>query len=573
MYERIDTWLPPILVGVAASFLGFVSRQQLAGRFVPLLALSAAAALAAWISVSGGASRSVRLALGFVLAATLLLPAPGGVLVALAACLFGRGGGIAGPSRRGVAMCVAIGAAATIAQVYRELRVPYLPSPSAGTLVHLLVLYALVQVSTHATHAMLDLPRRDPAARGGGAPLRLAAIEGVNVVLAWLLFAISASGARAPQVALAAIVILGAFALRKLDLARQGLVRSNTALAARVSELATLHSIGREILSSLEPDRVFAIVERECRKIFEVDFFFVARTDRTHHEIHIVFRGRAEDPAQEIRLPLGRGLASCVVLAKRGMRIDYFRDTDADLPFRPEVADSEIRSALAVPLTVQDKVIGVLSVQSRKPFAYDDAQLSVLTTIAQQAAVAMENARHHEMATIDSLTRLFLRDYFFRRLEEEHERARRYRSAFALLMMDLDDFKSINDVHGHLAGDRYLRALGTVIHDRLRAADLACRYGGDEFCLLLPETDEAGAVAFADRMRSAIGDLAVDGDGPALRTTVSIGIALVPEHDTGDLRDLLLRADQALYQAKRAGRDRVVLYDSWPERSPAAKAV
>jgi len=261
-----------------------------------------------------------------------------------------------------------------------------------------------------------------------------------------------------------------------------------------------------------------------------------------------------------------------VIAEKRAIRVDDFRDRDADLPFRPEVADGEIRSALAVPLTVREKVIGVLSVQSRAPFAYDDAQLSVLTTIAQQAAVAMENARHHEMATVDSLTKLFLRDYFFRRLEEEHERARRYHGSFALLMLDLDGFKAINDDHGHLAGDRYLRALGALVRDHLRGADLACRYGGDEFCLLLPETDGAGAVAFGERIRSAVADLVVDPDGGRLRSTVSVGVSLFPDHDTGSLRDLFLRADRALYQAKRAGKDRVALHAPSAANEPAAKA-
>ena len=204
--------------------------------------------------------------------------------------------------------------------------------------------------------------------------------------------------------------------------------------------------------------------------------------------------------------------------------------------------------------------MGVLSIQSRHAEAYDDHLLSVLTTIAQQAAVALENARHYAMATVDSLTGLFLRDYFFRRLEEEYSRAARYGGAFAVLMLDLDAFKTINDRHGHLAGDRYLRALGQTIRTRLRAADLACRYGGDEFCLLLPETDLAGAQPIAERLRAAIGALVADVGGGTVRSTVSIGLAAYPDHDTGDLKALLLRADQALYQAKRSGRDRVVAF-------------
>jgi diguanylate cyclase (GGDEF)-like protein len=218
--------------------------------------------------------------------------------------------------------------------------------------------------------------------------------------------------------------------------------------------------------------------------------------------------------------------------------------------------------ALAAPLLVEDAVVGVVTVRSRRPAAYDDHDLALLSTLAQQAAVAVENARHHALATTDSLTGLYLRDAFFRRLQEEHARARRYDSAYALLMVDLDGFKGINDRDGHLAGDRTLRAVGAAIRARLRGADLACRYGGDEFCVLLPETDLAGAGPIAERLREGIGELVVDLEGTSVRATASIGISAYPDHGVSDVRTLLLRADQALYQAKRGGRDRVVAYGS-----------
>src|SRR5207245_8509551 len=122
---------------------------------------------------------------------------------------------------------------------------------------------------------------------------------------------------------------------------------------------------------------------------------------------------------------------------------------------------------------------------------------SVFTTIAQQAAVAIENARNFEMATVDQLTRLFLRDYFFRKLAEEQARSRRYGSTFAVLMLDLDGFKEINDRMGHLAGDRFLQRVGEVITETMRAADTPCRYGGEELCVLLPETDLEGGRTIA----------------------------------------------------------------------------
>lgn len=354
-----------------------------------------------------------------------------------------------------------------------------------------------------------------------------------------------------------ATVLLALGAAHRLGQVERDLRRCREDLSNRRTELATLHSISREIVSSTDLARVFATLERECRKIFDVDFFFVATVDQKTRQIRVVHRRQAPDPVHETVRPLGNGLASWVVAEKRSLRVDDFRDDPALLPFRPEIVDREIRSALAVPLMVEDRVTGVLSVQSRRPGAYDEAQLSVLYTIGQQAAVAIENARHFEMATVDSLTGLFHREHFFRRLEEEHRRALRYGGGFVLLMTDLDGFKEINDRHGHLAGDRYLHALGTTIRAGLRSADLACRYGGDEFCLLLPQTGLRGAQMIAERVRNAVSMLAIDMGGRAIRTTMSIGLAAFPGHESVELGSLLHKADEALYQAKRAGRDRV----------------
>ncbi|MDX1390349.1 MAG: sensor domain-containing diguanylate cyclase, partial [Acidobacteriota bacterium] len=303
--------------------------------------------------------------------------------------------------------------------------------------------------------------------------------------------------------------------------------------------------------------RVFAIIERECRKIFDLDLLFIALVDRETRDLHLVYHRRRDNTAEWVDRPLGEGVASWVAGEKRAIRVDDLGLEEGRLPFSRESGEIEVRSLIAVPLIVEDEVIGVLSVQSRRARAYDDHQLSVLMTVAQQAAVAIENARNYEMATVDSLTGLCLRDYFFRRLHEEFSRATRYRGTFALLMIDLDGFKEINDTHGHLVGDRYLKALGVTIRSRLRSADIACRYGGDEFCLLLPETDLEGASVIAERLRSDVAALALNVDSLTIRTTVSIGVAIFPDHHTGDLNVLLRKADEALYRAKKHGRDRV----------------
>ena len=345
--------------------------------------------------------------------------------------------------------------------------------------------------------------------------------------------------------AILAGVALAAF--RKLARQSRALADANAALASRVTELATLHAAGREILATTEPATISAIVERECRKILDVDAFLLAQLT-PESPAH---RGSDAPPALD-------GLASWVIRERRAMRIDDAAAETGDLLFAMPTGDGALRSALAVPLLVGERVLGAVAVASKKAAAYDDHHVSALATIAQQAAVALENARQALRASLDPLTGLPLRELLSRRLEEEYLRAKRYAGTFSLLMIDLDGFKQMNDRQGRAAGDRYLRAVGSAIKARMRGADLACRYGGDEFCILLPETDGAGARALAERLRVELAALLLDaGDDAALRTTVSIGIASYPEHDAGGIKALLLRADQALHKAKRAGRDRV----------------
>jgi len=515
--------------------------------YAVLLALPASAT--AWWSLHlNGRPRPVRLAPCFVVAAALALPAPYAIAVAVAALVASRGTGLAGASGPGV-RAVFAGLCGALAAQASGLAVVALPPLLAAVIV-----YAALIGTAIGVESIFGAPR----VRGRDVVYELG-----NVFAAAVLLDSLRDGDLPTLLSTLTLLLVAAYALAALARALAGVKSTNDALASRVSELATVHAIGREILATLDPERIFAIVERECRKIFDVDFFFIGIVDRDTNELRISHRSAEEQTPQETLLPPGDGLASWIVREKRPVRIDDASTGAGALPFRPHRIDSAVRSVLAVPLLVGERVVGVLSVQSRRKGAYDDHQMSVLATIAQQAAVAVENAHHYTLATIDSLTGLHLRDYFFRRFEEEYTRAKRYSGTFSILMLDLDGFKEINDRQGHLAGDRYLRAFGAAIKGRMRGADLACRYGGDEFCILLPETDLAGARPIAERLRSAMARLVVDVDDASLQTSVSIGIASYPEHDTGEIKGLLLRADQALYQAKRAGRDRVVPFSAY----------
>jgi len=156
------------------------------------------------------------------------------------------------------------------------------------------------------------------------------------------------------------------------------------------------------------------------------------------------------------------------------------------------------------------------------------------------------------------VTQLLNRRALVDRLTHELERARRYTTPLALLMVDLDHFKDINDTHGHLVGDEALREVARLLQGAVRTVDLVGRYGGEEFVIVLPETNPEGAVAFAERLREKVAhhDFASE-ILPSLKITVSIGVAAFPAPTIDSVDDLFARSDEALYRAKAAGRNLV----------------
>jgi diguanylate cyclase (GGDEF)-like protein len=214
-------------------------------------------------------------------------------------------------------------------------------------------------------------------------------------------------------------------------------------------------------------------------------------------------------------------------------------------------------------------VIGVLVPFSSPPLTAADVgrvafNLIALTLVSYvSAVVGREQRRAREealrLSRYDSLTGLHSRDFFLAEMEQEILRAGRSGRPFALLMFDLDGLKAANDRFGHASGDTLLRAVADTLRGAIRATDVAARWGGDEFVLLLPETDLAGAMLVADKVRIDIGRLALPHDGLVIRTSASIGLVTYPD-DGKSSTELMRRADLAMYEAKRRGRDQVVRF-------------
>jgi diguanylate cyclase len=217
-----------------------------------------------------------------------------------------------------------------------------------------------------------------------------------------------------------------------------------------------------------------------------------------------------------------------------------------------------IASAMYLVAVFADWPIRTLDATGWALVAINLTALLLLATVA--SVIANEQKRMLRtmigLATVDAVTGLCNRSFFFAALEREIARSGRSGRGFCVIMMDLDDLKTINDRFGHNYGDKALRAVGEVIRVGVRKTDTAARYGGDEFAVLLPETDPSGAYVLAEKVRQQSSDMSIPGPRVALRLSLSIGVVAFPE-DGRTADQLMFSADQAMYSAKRAGKNRV----------------
>lgn len=229
----------------------------------------------------------------------------------------------------------------------------------------------------------------------------------------------------------------------------------------------------------------------------------------------------------------------------------------------PRAVQQEALSCCCVPLTTDDAPLGVLHIlqTTGQSETVPDQRVLLATMAADLIGLALSNIQlreHlHEQSIRDTLTGLYNRRYLNETLPRELQRSMRQQQSVSIIMLDVDHFKHINDTHGHQVGDAVLRILGTFLCNRSRASDLACRYGGEELLLLLPDTSLQQARSYAEHLRQSIQQLGGEYEGlPLPGFTVSIGVAATPMHGMR-AETLIAAADHALYQAKAGGRNRV----------------
>ena len=232
--------------------------------------------------------------------------------------------------------------------------------------------------------------------------------------------------------------------------------------------------------------------------------------------------------------------------------------TESDLSRAPAGVKffAETASRMCIPLVSFGQTLGVLALDSAKADAFRDGDQQSLESVADICATAIQNAHYvdrvKQLAYLDGLTGIFNRRFFEMRIIEEIERAHRYGTGMAVIMADIDQFKKLNDEFGHVLGDEVLRQTSSLFNQQVRKIDVVCRYGGEEFGILLTQANAQQAIAIAEKLRKMVEGWLFP--GVPRRVTISAGAAAMPEH--GSTRDDLVRAaDSALYAAKLAGRN------------------
>jgi len=325
----------------------------------------------------------------------------------------------------------------------------------------------------------------------------------------------------------------------------------------RIQELEVLRATLQDISAELELPRLLrAIVERMVG-LMHVRDSELAMFHEDTQQLEIVVSYLKEKDYTGTVMQLGEGCMGLVAQTRQSMVVDDYAEWEGRSPQYMATHTSIV----AVPLISGTRLLGVLAVgdeASQRKFTNND--LGLLEMFAQQAVIAIQNAELfsevQRLATIDPLTGILNRRSFFEHAMQEFTRARRYHTPLSLIMLDLDHFKKINDTFGHLIGDKALSEISRTCASQIRSSDFVGRYGGEEFVVLLPETNLAGAMSIAQRLCETIREVAIESRQGQVKVTASVGVAELME-DYANLDVLLEYADAALYRAKQAGRNRI----------------
>jgi diguanylate cyclase (GGDEF)-like protein/PAS domain S-box-containing protein len=352
----------------------------------------------------------------------------------------------------------------------------------------------------------------------------------------------------------------------KLQEANQKLARWVKVLEKGSTEISLLSEMGNWLQSCQSTEEAYPIIGSTVQRLFPNYSGALCVMSASKNLLDTVCTWRDMSSAERVFAP-----PDCWAL-RRGKA--YRSDGSGSTPACRHLHAAK-RETFCLPLMAQGDALGILCLEASEAPADRDAPSSSLATEAQQRlasvlgeqiGLALANLKLRDtlrnQSVRDPLTGLFNRRYFEESLEREMSRATRNKSSMALLMLDIDHFKQFNDTFGHQAGDTLLREVGELLKTGTRGQDVACRYGGEEFAIILSDAEPGGAVQRAEKLRQQVKQMNVQHAGQVLGiVSVSIGVAMYPMHGPG-IEDMIRFADEALYRSKSEGRDRVMIAPS-----------
>ncbi len=329
-------------------------------------------------------------------------------------------------------------------------------------------------------------------------------------------------------------------------------------------------NVNKSLFSTLETKDLLFLIVQKIAEVMPVIRCSIVNVDKEKNSGNVL--ATFEDPGLD-SITLNLEKYPEISRSVKDNNIVFIGDVATD-PMLSEIRDKivglGIKSIIIMPIRYYDSEGGSLFLRtSRKDNKFSENDLKLCQVIIEGAAVALKNAHLfnvmreeklllEKMVITDDLTRLYNHKYFVRRLEEEFKRAKRYHGSLSCMMIDLDNFKRINDTYGHQAGDKVLRDVARVLKTCVRETDIIARYGGEEFSAILPSSIREDAMRLAERIRSSVRDFRFDSIKEGEMITVSIGVATYPHPDITEIDNLIRKADNALYKAKEGGKDRVV---------------
>lgn len=358
------------------------------------------------------------------------------------------------------------------------------------------------------------------------------------------------------------------------------LIRKSGELELKARELEesyrnirAISEIGQRITNTLDFELVMSTIFDSISALMNVNIFAIGLYDNAMGIIDykIILENSRPKPLFQVSMDDSRSIASAVIRTGRELMLG-----DSDSMFTENVAINTgdkccylPKSSICCPLTLTEEIVGVLLVQSCHRDAYTDRNLETIKALASFIAIALNNSRQSEelkakarelelASRTDPLTGLFNRRHLMEKIEEERLRYKRSSRPFSVIICDIDFFKKVNDMYGHDCGDAVLKSLANLLGRHIRKQDCLGRWGGEEFLILLPETNSEGAATLAEKLRKRIEEYEFNYAGMKLPITMTFGVAQY--NDEYGVDACIVGADSALYKGKSNGRNCVVVF-------------